>query len=498
MNFQDTSWIDDPAVVIGEISTGGNYALSVNGAFNALSLNQDGKDINDIFLKLNDFNPNSLCNLYVSNLITTGTINTSNIILSNTLNQIEPCNINLKGNLFTSGNINVGVIGDTNKNIFIGGSIQSTSNITANSNIITTNIISSNITNIGNVGIGTNATNNYKLNVDGSSSFSNFVNFSNSINQLNSISPNIILGNIGIGTTNAKGYKLNVEGSASFTNNVNFSNSINQLNSISHNIILGNVGIGTTNLENYKFNVNGISLFKDTSTFSNAIRQLNLICHELESLILSQRKLALDPHWVRPSQITTFVHAPRYELTNEHRLGFARNKYDRELGGVYMHWTQIGKTLYEVFRDESAPKLNVGSDATDISVGSGATCEAINALKFYSGEFDIEWSRDVVRGGTAPWHDAEQAKFQAWIESNGLNFDDPKLSLGYLKIGQVDLAGSFGTTDAGEIWKKLGQHLDIYSIEVNGVVSVFDYAWSDSDHYSRQLENLKRIEHGMA
>ena len=79
MNFQDTSWIDDPAVVIGEISTGGNYALSVNGAFNALSLNQDGKDINDIFLKLNDFNPNSLCNLYVSNLITTGTINTSNI-----------------------------------------------------------------------------------------------------------------------------------------------------------------------------------------------------------------------------------------------------------------------------------------------------------------------------------------------------------------------------------------------------------------------------------
>ena len=229
-----------------------------------------------------------------------------------------------------------------------------------------------------------------------------------------------------------------------------------------------------------------------------AIRQLNLICHELESLILSQRKLALDPHWVRPSQITTFVHAPRYELTNEHRLGFARNKYDRELGGVYMHWTQIGKTLYEVFRDESAPKLNVGSDATDISVGSGATCEAINALKFYSGEFDIEWSRDVVRGGTAPWHDAEQAKFQAWIESNGLNFDDPKLSLGYLKIGQVDLAGSFGTTDAGEIWKKLGQHLDIYSIEVNGVVSVFDYAWSDSDHYSRQLENLKRIEHGMA
>jgi hypothetical protein len=228
-----------------------------------------------------------------------------------------------------------------------------------------------------------------------------------------------------------------------------------------------------------------------------SIRQLNLLCHELESLILSQRKLALDSKWVRPSQITTFVHAPRYDLTDEHRLGFARNKYDRVLGGVYMHWNQIGKTLYEVFRDESAPKLNVGLDATDISIGSGATCESITALKYYSGEFDIEWGRDVVRGDTAPWFNQEQIQFQEWIESNGLDFDDPQLSLGYLKIGQVDLSGSFGTTDAESIWQQLGQHLDIYSIEVNGVVGVFDYAWSDRDHYSRQIENLKRTEHAV-
>jgi hypothetical protein len=228
-----------------------------------------------------------------------------------------------------------------------------------------------------------------------------------------------------------------------------------------------------------------------------AIRQLNLLCHELESLILSQRKLALDPHWVRPSQITTFVHAPRYELTDEHRRGFALNNYDRELGGVYMHWTQIGKTLYEVFRDESAPKLNVGSDPTDISIGSGATCEAINALKFYSGEFDIEWSRDVVSGGDAPWHDDEQFRFKKWLLENNIDPTNTQLSLGYLKIGQVDLAGSFGTTDANEIWQQLGSHLDIYSIEVDGVVATFDYAWSDPDHESRQIENLKRIEHAV-
>ena len=228
-----------------------------------------------------------------------------------------------------------------------------------------------------------------------------------------------------------------------------------------------------------------------------AIRQLNLLCHELESLILSQRKMLQDPQWVRPSQITTFVHAPRYDLTDEHRTGFARNRYDRVLGGVYMHWTQIGKTLYEVFRDESAPKLNVGLDATDISVGAGTTCEAITALKYYSGEFDIEWARDVVRGGPHPWHDQEQDQFEAWLTDNGLSIDNDKLSLGYLKIGQVDLEGSFSTADPEQIWRQIGQHLDIYKIEVGDVVGVFDYAWSDTDHEQRQIENLKRTEHAV-
>lgn len=228
-----------------------------------------------------------------------------------------------------------------------------------------------------------------------------------------------------------------------------------------------------------------------------AIRQLNNLCHELESLILSQCKLATNPMWVRPSQITTFIHAPRYELTAVHREGFLKNGYDRVLGGVYMHWTQIGKTLYEVFRDESAPALNVGADATDISVGSGATCEAINSLKFYSGEFDIEWGRDVVRGGAQPWHDKTQDQFEQWLLYNKLDISDPRLSLGYLKIGQVDLVSSFGTDNPESIWELMGHHLDIYSIEVNGVVARFDYAWSDHNHEVQQIENLKRIEHEM-
>ena len=228
-----------------------------------------------------------------------------------------------------------------------------------------------------------------------------------------------------------------------------------------------------------------------------AIRQLNNLCHELENVILSQRKWAFDPAWARPSQITTFLHAPRYHLTDEHRQGFLSNRYDREFGGVYMHWAQIGKTLFEVWRDEGAPDLNIGDDPTDISLGSGATCEAITALKYYSGEFDIEWANDVMDGGKHPWHTQHMNQYRAWLDKNGIDYNNPALSLGHLKIGQVDLHSSFGTTDFGEIWKQLGQHLDIYSIEVDGICQVYDYCWSDTDYESNQKITLKRLENGL-
>ena len=66
--------------------------------------------------------------------------------------------------------------------------------------------------------------------------------------------------------------------------------------------------------------------------------------------------------------------------------------------------------------------------------------------------------------------------------------------MGYLKIGQVDLAGSFGTTDAETIWQALGKHLNIYSIEVDGHIGTFDYSWSDLDHEANQIAALRKME----
>lgn len=210
-----------------------------------------------------------------------------------------------------------------------------------------------------------------------------------------------------------------------------------------------------------------------------AIRQLNNTCHEMETLILSQRKLATEPYWVRPSQITTFLAAPRYNLKDIHKEGFATNGYDRVLGGVYMHWAQIGKTLYEVFRDEGAPAL------TD------TVCEAITELKYYSGEFDVEWGNDIVYGGKRNWHNEEQDEFKQWLINNGRDPEDLSLSLGYLPIGQVLLQQSFGTTDYQTVWDILSSHLDIYKIEIDGVSSTFDYCWTDADYKQQQIDMMR-------
>jgi len=211
-----------------------------------------------------------------------------------------------------------------------------------------------------------------------------------------------------------------------------------------------------------------------------AIRQLNILCHEMEMLILSQQKQAYVPQWTRPSQITTFLHADRYPLTDEHKQGFVTNGYNRRFGSVYMHWAQIGKTLFEVWRDEQAPNL------TD------TVCEAITSLEYYSGEFDIEWAADMIYGDTStPWHTEQIDKFNCWLIENNLNPQDKNLSLGYLPLGEVDLKGSFGTTDMFTIWDMLSTHLDIYKIAIDGIERTFDYCWSDSDYKQMQIDMMR-------
>jgi len=215
-----------------------------------------------------------------------------------------------------------------------------------------------------------------------------------------------------------------------------------------------------------------------------AIRQLNNLCHEAESLMLSQRKKATQPEWIRPSQITTFLNAPRYEFPRDHKTTFEESRYDRKFGEVYLHWTQIGKTLYEVYRDEGGVDID------------SATCDAITHLRYYSGEFDIEWAQDVVYNGPHPWHTREMGGFRDWLVRNGFSLQDTEYNYGYHPVGQVDLQQSFGTTNYREVWPILSKHLDVVQISCddgsgNVLRSVYPYSWSDSDYYEQQIDLLK-------
>jgi hypothetical protein len=214
-----------------------------------------------------------------------------------------------------------------------------------------------------------------------------------------------------------------------------------------------------------------------------AIRQLNNLCHEIESWVLSYRKKIYEPEWMRPSQITTFLNAPRYDLQDDDYELFKHNRYRRELGGVYLHWSQVGKTLYEVFRDEGGVKMDE------------ATCSEINHQKYYSGEFDIEWGQTIDED-TFDWKQEEMDGYRAWLKLNGYDWEDPKLALGYIKIGQVDIQRTFGT-DATfkEVHDALSNNLNITSIKTIASRTFecdYPYTLDSEDWQQMQMESLRQ------
>lgn len=209
-----------------------------------------------------------------------------------------------------------------------------------------------------------------------------------------------------------------------------------------------------------------------------AIRQLNNLCHEAESLILSLRKKAKMPYWIRPSQITTFLTAKRYAFPEEHKQAFNYSNYDRKFGEVYLHWAQIGKTIFEVFRDENGKPLD------------DTLCSAITHLKYYTGEFDVEWGRNIEYYSNTFWHTEQIDEFKEWLEKNNFDINDKSLNFGYHPIGQVDFERSFGTKEFSTILEILSNHLDIYKIRVDEIECEYNYSWTDENYYPEQIKML--------
>lgn len=207
------------------------------------------------------------------------------------------------------------------------------------------------------------------------------------------------------------------------------------------------------------------------------IRQLNLLCHELESLVLSMRKLIQAPEWRRPSQLMCWLNAPRFELEPQDYELFGIDTINRQMGGVYLGVNKaVGKHHWEVFNDEGR----------DSRIGELVTT-GLRQQTQAAGDFDIEWARDP---GAYHWQITKLQEFRQWLLANGFDPEDPSLTIGHPKVAQVDLQRSFGTTDYQIIWAQIAARLDVFKIRIGDFEATYNYCWSDPDYREQQIRRL--------
>ena len=202
------------------------------------------------------------------------------------------------------------------------------------------------------------------------------------------------------------------------------------------------------------------------------ISQLNLLCHEFEAWALSWRKRHTLPEWQRPSQLMCWNHAPRFLLETQDLGLFGIDTIARPMGGVFVGVNKaVGKHHWEVFQDE-------GRDSRIDEL----TTSSLRSQTEAAADFDIEWGQDP---GGHPFMHQQLAEFRGWLESNGIDPDDPALTIGHPQIGQVDLQRSFGNIDHFQIWQLLGKHLDVAEVRTSKQKQIYDYRWSDPDYIHR-------------
>lgn len=205
------------------------------------------------------------------------------------------------------------------------------------------------------------------------------------------------------------------------------------------------------------------------------IRQLNLLCHEFESRALSYRKFQYAPEWQQYTQLFCFLNTPTFNLDPDKDFdAFGLHTLNRKLGDITMGIDKsVGKSHWEVFNDEGDVKL----DKT--------TTTALTSQLQGSGDFDIRWSKTDVNG-TMPL----LQEFANWLRKNGLDPEDPKLTLGHPIIAKVNLQKSFDSEDSQIIQNIVANNLDVYKIKTSDAECVFDYRWDDKNYNNLQVSLL--------
>ena len=81
-------------------------------------------------------------------------------------------------------------------------------------------------------------------------------------------------------------------------------------------------------------------------------------------------------------------------------------------------------------------------------------------------------------------------KFKSWLEDNNYDWQDPKLSLGYIKLGQIDLNKTFGNTNFLEIYNTMLDNLNINSIKTS-IKCEYPYTLDSENWKKIQMDNLR-------
>lgn len=192
-----------------------------------------------------------------------------------------------------------------------------------------------------------------------------------------------------------------------------------------------------------------------------SIVKLNYLCHELENHI-EQKKYAaiIGEDNIGPSTIISFYGADKMDL---HEEDYDHFRFRMSIGGVYMHYCQVGKRWDEAFEDRDKV----------------ASSEEISGLRYYSGEFDVFWGL-----GSDKFYEDREMEIKNWLRSIGKDPEDKKLSLGWLQVGEFNREKNFGDKRPSEIHRLISRHSDVEAIrlvEADGTETIAHYPYCELD-----------------
>jgi hypothetical protein len=148
----------------------------------------------------------------------------------------------------------------------------------------------------------------------------------------------------------------------------------------------------------------------------NALERYNIIIHRAEDFYHNQQSNKISPRIV-----CTFFNKKRYSLLDEDYNHFTML---RTFGEVYINYCEVGKPLYDVYRD--------GDDI----VGE----DNIRPLRYYSADFRVHFheksKKDVdefLIGMDRWWNDNHE-----YLAATGFHKNDPKNAIGNIPVAKLD------------------------------------------------------------